>query len=178
MSQVTPLDPKGMAAAVEAALQPDLFEGSPLFGGGQVKRPGGRPPGAVNKTTAAWRDFMLANYRSPLLFLADTMSADTFELADRIRETDRAKGVKREVSVLDVLAIQRSAAESLAPYLHRKQPIAVDAGEDKPLPTILQVTLGAGAAGQAAVAEALIPLEVAGEKSHGNGDDSDEASAP
>jgi hypothetical protein len=178
MGQGMPLDPKGMAAAVEAVSQGDLFADAPLFAGGQVKRPGGRPPGAMNKTTKDWVSFMRAHYRSPLLFLADTMSANTFDLAEAIRRHDRAAGVKREVSVLDVLAVQRSAAENLAPYLHRKQPIAVDGGEDKPLPTILQVTLGAGLAGQSAVAEALIPLEVAAEKSHDADDDGDEASAP
>jgi hypothetical protein len=158
-----PRDPSGLPAALDrldpgappgaAQETADLFAGSSLFGGDQgaallaKSRKGGRPAGSTNKTTDAWRDFILANYRSPLLFLADFIAADAFALHEALRDADRAQGVgDRETRLIDVLALQKQAAESLAAYVHRKQPIAIDAGEDKPLPSIQQVIVQGEAA--------------------------------
>jgi hypothetical protein len=190
-----PLDPDGLKAAAagvgapeaDEVEQADLFGSSPLAGLAddpatlfpQLKR--GRPPGARNKSTEEWRAFMHRQYRSPLLFLADLVSLDPKALRDKVMQADRDAGVKREISLMDVLQLQRQAAEALAPYLHRKQPIAIDAGEGQPLPYINMIVAGAEVLGQhwgqgADKAKEFEPRplpaedEVAAEQSHGSAD--------
>lgn len=154
-----PLDPAGLPAAVEAlapegrldaaAEQAELFETSPLLGDparGEdlvpLKRRG-RPPGALNKTTDDWKNYLLRNFRSPLIALAELATADPFALTRAIRAADKENRCDRDVSVMEVIVLQKAAAAELAPFVHRKQPIAIDAGEDKPLPMIQQLIVGA-----------------------------------
>jgi hypothetical protein len=74
----------------------------------------GRPPGSRNKRTQQWVDFILANFESPLITLAKIYTSDTAALARKLACT-----------LEDALRIKISAAKELAPYLHQKQPIAV-----------------------------------------------------
>ena len=74
----------------------------------------GRPEGARNKRTEEWTSFILANYRSPLIFLAETYSRPAKVLAAEIG-----------CDVDEALKIQVDAAKNLAPYVHQKQPMAV-----------------------------------------------------
>ena len=175
-----PRDGEGLGAAVGALApegkledevsQEDLFAASPLLGredaGALVpQRARGRPAGAQNKTTQAWRDWLLKHYRSPLLGLADLASADPIALAELLACTR-----------LEAVRLVKDAQAELAPYLHRKQPIAIDAGEDKSLPLIVFDLAGLQRAypAAAAVVEAeLVPVEtgeVAGRKSQSAGD--------
>lgn len=187
------LDPAGIGAALDAldvegridfeAEQVELFESSPLFAAKGAKatlapvRARGRPPGSLNKTTDDWRNFFLRHNRSPLFWLGDLVASNPVELLKLVRDVDGEDG--RAISLLDVIALQRGAAEALAPYLHRKQPIAIDAGEDKPLPLfqLVQVMPGAigaqvaGNAGEIGAAFEVVGNEVAQAKSH----DGDEA---
>lgn len=197
LAEGLPLDPGGIAASLDALgvegridhgqEQVDLFASSPLFASteGQALRPvrgAGRPPGALNKTTDDWRAYWLRHYRSPLLLLGDLITADPFKLHKAIRDADVRAGVEREVSVMDVIALQRGAATDIAPYVHRKQPIAIDGGEDKALPLIVMATLdpsqmrsaiaqAAEMAGDLQLVPALLEGEVAAEKSQNVGDD-------
>jgi hypothetical protein len=69
----------------------------------------GRPPGARNRTTRDWLDYLSRRYGSPLEILAQMARAPVDELA-------RELGCTR----LDAYVQKRHAAESLAPYLHPK----------------------------------------------------------
>ncbi|GIK50347.1 MAG: hypothetical protein BroJett013_30440 [Alphaproteobacteria bacterium] len=189
-----PLDPAGIGAALGAldvegkldveAEQVDLFASSPLFAGDRVLQPvrgAGRPPGARNKTTEEWKAFWLRHYRSPLLFLGDLISANPFQLHAAIRAADGAAGVEREISVMDVINLQRGAAADVAPFVHRKQPIAIDAGDDKSVPLIAMFQLdpaslqhaiaqAAENAGELALVPAPLEGEVAAAKSQPQGE--------
>lgn len=85
-------------------------------GGG---RPG-RPPGARNKRTQEWVDYLLSRYRSPLIALAELYSRPVQELAGEL-------GLKHPNfdQLVELLRLQVFAAKELAPYLHQKQPMAV-----------------------------------------------------
>lgn len=85
-------------------------------GDGPAERSGpGRPPGSRNRSTLQWTDFILRNYRSPLLFLAEAYTRPAEILAAEL-------GCTKE----DAFKIQVSAARELAPYVHQKQPVAVN----------------------------------------------------
>ena len=74
----------------------------------------GRPPGATNKSTNDWVDYIRSRYRSPLEMLAEVFSRPVHELANELR-CDR----------LEAFKLQLIAAKELAPYLHSKMPQAV-----------------------------------------------------
>lgn len=74
----------------------------------------GRPAGAKNKSTAAWRDYLLARYPSPLVALAEAYTRPARDLADEL-------GCKP----VEAFAVQMRAAAELAPYLHGKMPVEV-----------------------------------------------------
>lgn len=79
------------------------------------RRGPGRPTGSRNRRTAEWVDHILGRYRSPLLFLAETYTRPVEQLAAEL-------GCDKEKA----LALQMTAARELAPYVHQKQPVAVE----------------------------------------------------
>lgn len=98
------------------------------------RRGAGRPPGAKNKNTEAWREFILARYPSPLQGLAEIMSRNVCDLAAELgylKKDERGRVVRRPLpdELRELLKIQIAAMKELAPYVHSKQPIAVEAGE-------------------------------------------------
>jgi len=110
------------------------------------RRGGGRPKGARNQSTEAWRTFFLSQHRSPLLVLADVYSMPVEELAMRLG-CDRA----------DALKLQMRAAEIVAPYIHAKQPLAIKA-DGLNLPTLhlhMPVGMAAPTAGAADAGEVV-----------------------
>lgn len=120
----------GLAAALEKveiglpalpAHQLPLFasdgarEGEGAAVAGEVEKRGrGRPPGATNKRTEAWVDYLLARYQSPLVVLAEIYARPVAVLAAEL-------GCDK----LEAFRMQLSAAEKLAPYVHAKQPVAI-----------------------------------------------------
>lgn len=74
----------------------------------------GRPPGARNKSTAAWRDYLLGRYPSPLVALAEAYTRPARDLAEEL-------GCKP----VEAFQVQMRAAAELAPYLHGKMPVEV-----------------------------------------------------
>lgn len=94
-------------------------------GSGVIERKAGRPKGAKNKSTKEWVDYFLSTVKeSPLIFLGRLYAQETKALARKIQ-------CKRE----DALKLQISAANAVLPYVHQKQPIAIETGGDE-LPTI------------------------------------------
>jgi len=88
-------------------------EGQPQGGQPQVRGPG-RPKGSRNKRTDEWVDYLLRGRRPPLLVLAETYSRPVDQLA---KELSITKG--------EAFKLQLLAAKELAPYVHQKQPLAV-----------------------------------------------------
>lgn len=82
---------------------------------GEATRSRGRPPGASNKRTADVRDYLLSRYAHPLEVLAQMISRPTDTLAAEL-------GCKP----VEALALQKSAAAELAPYLEGKMPVTVN----------------------------------------------------
>lgn len=94
-----------LAAKAEAARD--------IEGGGAAGR-GGRPKGALNRRTEEFVDYILSQYRSPLIALAETYSRSVDELR-----------VELGCTKLEAFQLQQQAAKELAPYLHQKLPQAV-----------------------------------------------------
>lgn len=92
----------------------------------QAKERGrGRPKGSSNRSTKEWVDYFLNSVKkSPLIFLGELYAKPTDDLAREIR-------IKRE----DALKLQISAASAVLPYVHQKQPVAVQVQTEE-LPTI------------------------------------------
>lgn len=80
----------------------------------QGERGRGRPPGARNKSTSAWIDYILARYPAPAVALAATYARPVQGLADEL-------GCDK----LEAFKVQIACATNLMPYIHQKQPLAV-----------------------------------------------------
>lgn len=106
----------------------------------------GRPPGSRNKNTAAWRDFILSRYPSPLVALAETYSRSVGDLA-------KALGLNcppNYAQAVELFKLQLQAAKELAPYVHSKQPQAVELGDGG----LMQLIINTGGATSEQVSEA------------------------
>lgn len=97
----------------------------------QQPRRAGRPPGAINRSTKAWREFLLAKHRSPLEVLAETYSRPVQDLAAELGCTK-----------LEAFQLQQRAAAELAPYLHGKMPIEVEINANGVVQLVLETPLG------------------------------------
>lgn len=91
---------------------------------GQEKRSAGRPKGAKNKSTKEWVEYFLNRCKSPLMFLGQVITEDTETLARKMC-----------ANRIEVLKVQVGAANALLPYIHQKQPLAIENIGDE-LPTI------------------------------------------
>lgn len=96
----------------------------------------GRPPGARNKRTVAMANYLLSRYTSPLEVLAQIATA-------RIDELSVAMGCTK----LEAMQEKRLAALGLLPYLHQKQPVAVDVTERKVVNLTIVIDEDTGAGG-------------------------------
>lgn len=83
-----------------------------------MPRGAGRPPGAKNKNTEEWRDYLLSRYRSPLEGLAQTYTLPIEEIQKMLNCTK-----------LEAFKLQIAAMKELAPYVHQKMPQAIEMGE-------------------------------------------------
>lgn len=102
-----------------------------VFSGGGRGR--GRPRGSVNKKTETLqRYYNSRNFKDPISFLGDLVSADPVKLWQAIKVADPTGGT----TLLQVMKLQRSAAVDVAPYLHGKMPISVDIKDDR-LPMLI-----------------------------------------
>lgn len=113
-----------------------MFEAGPL-GENLLQVPGtvgikrrGRPNGARNRSTEEWREFLLNQHRSPLQTLLEIANMPLELLEARLGYLGKDK------TKLDLLKVQIDAAQACLPYLHQKQPQAVELG-DGTLPILL-----------------------------------------
>lgn len=133
----------GHAVPGAEAVQDDLFEAEaplPLPPAAVPERTGkaGRPAGARNKSTEEWVRYFLSRYRSPMTALAEIYSRPTDELvahlqaiADKHSVVKAGEGEGITVGVsrihpLEVAKMQIAAASALLPYVHKKQPMAIE----------------------------------------------------
>ena len=113
----------------------------------------GRPPGARNRSTEEWSRYLLTRYRSPLVGLAEIAQAGPAELA---AELSTGSGEDAEVCTLvEALRLIMSAQQALAPYLHQKQPTAIDGGGV----AMMQVVIHAGDGSEGGQAIDIRPVE-------------------
>ena len=80
----------------------------------------GRPPGSRNRRTVQWAEFLLSRYASPLEVLAQMTVASVAELKAQLG-----------CSALEAYQEKRHAAVALAPFLHQRQPLALNLTERK-----------------------------------------------
>lgn len=142
---------QGLTAALEAlgagdapmdgASQVDLFaEPDARLPLAPSKGPstGGRPKGARNRRTEEWVSFILGRYRAPLVVLAETWSRTPRELAEELGLVERdgegqaRLGVDgrprlRNGALAEAYGVQQAAAIAALPYLHQRQPLAIQA---------------------------------------------------
>lgn len=114
-----PLDLPDELLAIAAGIDRDKMAMTP-------RRRAGRPPGAKNRRTGAWSEFLLTRGSSPLMVLQDIYSLPVEELAQRLN-CDR----------IDALKLQISCAKELAPYVHQKMPVAVEVDENRVVRLVL-----------------------------------------
>ncbi|MCF6216820.1 MAG: hypothetical protein L3J58_11705 [Emcibacter sp.] len=108
----------------------------------------GRPKGSKNKSSEEWAEHILNQYRSPLIFLAETYNRPVGLLAAELK-CDR----------LEAFKIQLAAAKDLAPYVHQKQPQALDLGGEKGLvPLVLGIS--ADFSGASVMEKRLVNMKV------------------
>lgn len=169
------LGARGERPAGEAGGQADMFEATdaplPMAPAtrGKSGPKGGRPAGVPNRSTEEWCRYLLSQYRSPLTVLAELYSRPTGELmselqamADRhTRMRTRADGSSEEVRVLvdplAVLKLQMSAAEALAPYVHKQQPKALEI-DSKPRGVVVLGELGPAVDAEVEDGDLTLPL--------------------
>ena len=138
-----PPDPDGVGELVDAAPG--------------ERRGRGRPAGSRNRSTQEWSRFVLSRYRSPLIGLAEIASATPHELQAALGGPPRAAGAVgldggaaapgEGITLAECLRLIMQAQASLAPYLHQKQPLAIDAGGVGMMTIIIQKGDGALAEG-------------------------------
>lgn len=133
-----------------------LSETAPAAGEpGSAERTGkaGRPKGARNRSTEEWRRHLLGRYSSPLeavLKVATTsreaLALEVFGVSfERLERDERLQLFDRRVR----------AAEAALPYLHQKQPQALDLGDGSQPLAFVVVPAGATAEGEQGVVNLL-----------------------
>src|SRR5262249_2657057 len=96
----------------------------------------GRPPGARNKATKDWTRYFLTRFGSPLEVLGQIMRADVDALVKQVGCT-----------ALEALQEKRIAAATVLPFVHSRQPIALDVRERKLVHLTIDNTPANGASG-------------------------------
>ncbi len=139
--------------------------------GSTAGRGAGRPAGSKNKNTEAWRNFILGRYQSPLVAMAETFNRTLQQLAEDLGYLVRYNGhvLRRPTpdEMLELLKIQMQCAKELAPYVHSKQPIAIDAGDRGLMQLIINTGMATANQVENAGVMAVNFLPVAGQSDQG-----------
>lgn len=136
--------PPGAAAEQLALLAPAEAEAE------QVERRGpGRRPGSLNRRTEQWTRYIQAAYGSPLEALARVMAGGPDRLAAELG-CDRLDAWDRWLRV----------CEAILPYLHQKQPVALNLDQAPAAPVVIGVSAEAieRSGASAADAEAVVQI--------------------
>ena len=127
--------------ADDVSAQNDLFEADAPMPVAEPKGKsgpqGGRPKGAINRSTQEWISLFLAKHRAPLDVLGAIYSRPWQDLyAELQAEADKHKTWRETkdggywervaISPLDVLKFQTAGATALLPYVHKQQPKALE----------------------------------------------------
>ncbi len=139
----------GSESAEQLGFLPELplDSGFSAMGSAAPRRGPGRPPGAKNKNTEAWREYLLSKYRNPLEVLAQTYSSSPAQLAAALGKTTPLTFEQ----ACELFKLQIMAAKELAPYVNQKMPLAIDNGDGAGL---IQLVINQGAATAAGVQRA------------------------
>lgn len=90
----------------------------------------GRPKGRRNRSTEEWRKLILAKHSSPLEFLAAMWSRTPKELAEELGLYERVQVGpslwEDRLATGEAFKRQVEAATAALPYLHQKQPLAIE----------------------------------------------------
>lgn len=120
---------------------------------------GGRPAGARNRSTEQWRQFFLSRYASPLIGLGELYSRTPEELARELRlfchDVDTGAVIRdrdgRERllpdALLTAIKLQLDARSAALPYLHQRQPQAIELPPGRQLGVLVIGSLDTPAAG-------------------------------
>lgn len=130
-----------LAAGEPPELQEDLFADAvaPAVQAPAVSGPrGGRPKGARNKSTEQWRQYLLGKYASPLETLLALTMRTPAELARELGLYKYSDGKpvvdeygRQVLATGEAAKILVDAATAALPYLHQKQPMALEVAEKK-----------------------------------------------
>lgn len=101
-----------------------------------IPRGRGRPPGARNRSTEEWRQYLLGRYRSPIVALLELASRSPKQLAEELGLYERVKiaGEMYEdrLATGEALKAQITALTAVLPYLHAKAPVEIQVKDDGP----------------------------------------------
>ncbi len=120
LSMLEPVTPEEMAVAREQ-LGAKAGHLTVLRQARQNRR--GRPAGVKNKRTEDFRKYILGFGQDPAITLMQIQATDPEILVERSAAMDT---VKRRLSYGDAQQLRVRCAEALMPFIHSKQPVAVD----------------------------------------------------
>jgi hypothetical protein len=121
---------------------------------------GGRPKGAKNRSTEEWKRFLLSRYSSPLQGLLEVAARPVEDLArtlqlfavnpetgDVMRDTQGRERLRPD-ALITALKLQIDCQAVALPYLHQKQPIAVETKGDTRGVLVIGEIVGSQAMGE------------------------------
>jgi hypothetical protein len=120
LSMLDPVTPEEMALAQEE-LGPRAKRLAVLQKARANRR--GRPRGVKNRRTEDFRRFILGFGQDPAITLMQIQASDPEMLVERSASMDP---VKKRMSYSDAQSLRVRCAEALMPFIHSKQPVAVD----------------------------------------------------
>lgn len=122
LALLDPLDAEDMALA-QAELGPEAGTLAVLQHAREARAKGGRRPGVRNRRTDDFRRYLLSFGQDPAVTLMQIQTTQPEILMERSSKLDF---MKRRMSYGDAQALRVRCAEALLPYVHSKQPIAID----------------------------------------------------
>jgi len=144
--------PAARQEAQQLALMPEDAELVEAASAAQLdaRRGPGRPSGSVNRATRQMREFILKNYTDPAVGLALT------GLRSNLQATIAAAiaiGQQLGCKPIEALEVMRKCSAELMPYVHSKQPLAVQLSGK-----VAQLHIGLGQAPERLAGDALAEL--------------------
>lgn len=151
-------DREAAAAGAQAEMFADADDAPLPLSRARSGPKGGRPAGSRNRSTEQWRQHVLSRYASPLVGLLEIAGRDVRTLAvelelfardedGNVRRDQRGEPVLAPGALIEALKIQKGCLEAALPYLHQKQPVAVELPAEGLRGGMMQIIIG-DAAGQ------------------------------